>query len=377
MLPLSRLAHFWQYAKWERNFTSPRHAILRAFIFGALLCVGFYFVCFSFYYVFASYPRLRKPESFALKVEEDALKHFIGSRECSISLSDIYLAPFPQELKLSPFCKNRAELVTAFGDGGRHGFDGPYVGKGCTYRWFPTQEICMILERFNALIFIGDELAQSTYAAFNILLREDLLYGGLQQWRMNEADKGICKCDGQFLRTECVEFGVKNMEDVRKNQDGGKGSSAVCNVPHAFLPLKTIPASSSFEDQFKELTYNKLNPWQPSPIIFSFSRSSSLSTIGTTAAIDELMALALAAERNIPMLFLGPTIAGLGNGANIQVWKYQNEMVAVSEEKHFEMLRFFNLTIHAGMVDGRNFGEKIALVQAMIVINWLAMLETS
>lgn len=89
------------------------------------------------------------------------------------------------------------------------------------------------------------------------------------------------------------------------------------------------------------------------------------------------MALALAAERNIPMLFLGPTAAGFENGVNVQVWKYLDEMMAVSEEKHFEMLRFFNLTMHAGMMDGKKFGEKVALVQAMTVINWLAMLETS
>ncbi|KAH6683311.1 hypothetical protein B0J14DRAFT_673883 [Halenospora varia] len=294
-----------------------------------------------------------------------------------MSQSDIYLAPFPQDSKLSPFCKNRAELLTALGDGGQYDLDEPFVGKDCTYRWFPTQEICMILERFNALIFVGDDLARTIYAAINILLREDLVHGGLQQWRMNEADKALCKCDAQFTKAACVEFGVKNMENVRKNQGAGRGGQRFVMVPHAYLPLKTTPAPLSFETQFKDLTYIKPNPWQPSPVIFSFSQSSSLSTTDTTAAIDELMALALAAERNIPMLFLGPTAAGFENGVNIQVWKYQDEMMAVSEEKHFEMLRFFNLTMHAGMMDGEKFGEKVALVQAMTVINWLAMLETS
>lgn len=169
-----------------------------------------------------------------------------------MSQSDIYLAPFPQGSKLSPFCKNRAELLAALGDGGQHDLDEPFVGKGnfppgnllnrqpkhkidCTYRWFPTQEICMILERFNALIFVGDDLARTIYAAINILLREDLVHGGLQQWRMNEADKAICKCDAQFTKAECVEFGVKNMEDVRKNQGGGKGRPALCNGKHSFF----------------------------------------------------------------------------------------------------------------------------------------------
>lgn len=59
-----------------------------------------------------------------------ALEHFTGSRDCGISQSDIYLAPFPLNPGVSPFCKNRVTLLEALSSGGRHGFDEPFVGKG-------------------------------------------------------------------------------------------------------------------------------------------------------------------------------------------------------------------------------------------------------
>lgn len=85
----------------------------------------------------------------------------------------------------------------------------------------------MILERFNAVVFVGDELAQSVYAAFNIFLREDLALGGLQQWTMTDQDRLNCKCDNQFLNPECTGYAIKHRDEVKKN-DAKKGSPYSC-----------------------------------------------------------------------------------------------------------------------------------------------------
>jgi len=98
----------------------------------------------------------------------------------------------------------------------------------------------MILERFNAIAFIGDELVQSVYAAFNVLLREDLSLGGLQQWIMSDQDRRICKCDGQFLNPECTGYGVKNRDEVKKNGGDQKGSPYFCSRKSLFLPSQSI-----------------------------------------------------------------------------------------------------------------------------------------
>ncbi|PMD45006.1 hypothetical protein L207DRAFT_629537 [Hyaloscypha variabilis F] len=315
---------------------------------------------------------------------EDAIKHFAGSHDCGIIQSEIYLAPWPTKPKVSPFCKNRAALLEALSSGGRHGWDEPYVGKGCTYRWFSTPEICMILERFNAITFIGDELVQSVYTAFNVLLREDLSFGGLQQWIMSDQDRRNCKCDEQFLNAECTGYGVKNWEEVKKNGGNQKGSPYFCSrIPHAYIRVESTPASTTSQALFKDLTYSKPNPWQPSPLVFSFSRSSNYDVPTTTRAVEEWHALAAGAERNIPMLFLGPPAlgtekaAGLPKERNTGVWQYQEQVFRVVEANHFDVLSFYNLTMQASTPDGEHFGEGVALVEAMMVINWLSKLDTS
>jgi hypothetical protein len=261
----------------------------------------------------------------------------------------------------------------------------------------------MILERFNAIAFVGDELVQSIYAAFNVLLREDLALGGLQQWIITDQDRLNCKCDNQFLIPECTGYAIKNRDEVRKNEGGGdrKGSPYFCTrkllliselgltlmnlgVPHAYIRVESVPASTTSQNIFKDLAYARPNPWQPSPLIYSFSRASSFDVTTTKRALEEWHALAIGAERNMPMLFLGPPAFGINKApnsapkeGNAAVWNYQEQVSSKSKETHFDILSLYNLTMQASTADGEHFGEKVALVEAMMVINWLSKLDTS
>jgi len=77
--------------------------------------------------------------------------------------------------------------------------------------------------------FIGDNVAQTNYTAFNILLREDLSLGGLQYGTMDDQDGINCKCDNQFLNTDCRGYTIKSVEEVQKNQgDDPRGGSYFC-----------------------------------------------------------------------------------------------------------------------------------------------------
>ncbi len=96
---------------------------------------------------------------------------------------------------------------------------------GCHYRWYSTAEICMILDRFDGIVFIGDTMPQHIYTAFNILLRQNMALGGLQQWKMSESERGACRCENQFIKNECSKFAVTTSEEVKKN-DGGSGHSS-------------------------------------------------------------------------------------------------------------------------------------------------------
>ena len=157
--------------------------------------------------------------------------HFEGHQECGISSTDLYQPPVISQIdKHTYYCPTRATLLTAMSGGGRHGFDAPFHPAGCHYRWYATVELCMILERFDAIVFIGDDMMKHIYAAFNILLRENIGLGGLKQWDMSESERETCKCDNQFTKPECAKYIVVDSEDVRKNDLGsGHPSPYYCN----------------------------------------------------------------------------------------------------------------------------------------------------
>jgi len=84
------------------------------------------------------------------------------------------------------------------------------------------------------------------------------------------------------------------------------------------------------------------------------------------------------------MLFLGPPALGINkplgtvpNDGNAAVWQYQEQVSGIARDNHFDVLSLYNLTMQASTPDGEHFGERAALVEAMMVINWLSQLDTS
>ena len=66
----------------------------------------------------------------------------------------------------------------------------------------------MILERFDAVVFIGDDTLKHIYIAFNMLLRENIAMGGLKQWELTERERSDCRCDHQLNKAECSNHAV-------------------------------------------------------------------------------------------------------------------------------------------------------------------------
>jgi len=46
----------------------------------------------------------------------------------------------------------------------------------------------MILERFDTIVFIGDNTVRNIHSGFNILLRENQMLGAITEWDMNDAE---------------------------------------------------------------------------------------------------------------------------------------------------------------------------------------------
>lgn len=80
----------------------------------------------------------------------------------------------------------------------------------------------MILERFDHVVFSGDESLSNVYAAFNMLLTEDIAHGSLKQWEMTREQLSSCSCDKQYLNRGCMDFLIHSSEDVYAQDANGR-----------------------------------------------------------------------------------------------------------------------------------------------------------
>lgn len=235
----------------------------------------------------------------------------------------------------------------------------------------------MIVERFNAIVFVGDGVAKDIYAAFNLLLQEDHQRVEIRNTRQD--------CQKPAVSTSITK-------SIRSKTADSTGKKLCNRIPHTYIPLSTTPAPTSALTVFKDLTYSHPRPWQPSPLIFSFN--SNLDRALATKSLDEWKALATGAERNIPMLFLGPHATTAVPGSK----EHEQEMAVVAKERNWDVLGLWNLSVQATqttMLGGERvrddieerdmeservetkFGEDMAMVEAMMIVNWLSKLETS
>ena len=113
---------------------------------------------------------------YRLADQTDIFQSFTGRDTCGFGALELH-RPF------EPLCPNTTSMLRAMSDGGRGGFDMPYQPKGCDLRFYTTAEICQILKKFEGVLIYGDSLMRHLASAFAMLLRENLDWGGQQQWK--------------------------------------------------------------------------------------------------------------------------------------------------------------------------------------------------
>jgi hypothetical protein len=152
-----------------------------------------------------------------------------------------------------------------------------------------------------------------------------------------------------------------------------------------YIPVVSSKPTMEAADMFNSLMLDKPNPWRPSPVIHSLALSSSLSVRIAADSLFDWLTLAAKAERNIPFLEIGPTAAGHKDtdtderydSMGPQKWlKYTEDMKLMAKKNNVDWLGVWNLTVQAREQEV-GFGMNVAVVEAMMVINWLSRLKTS
>ena len=167
-------------------------------------------------------------------------------------------------------------------------------------------------------------------------------------------------------------------------------------TPHVFIPITDSPAPEELHASFTSLISGDLDAYKPIPVIHSLSLATSLSWSKAIDSMDEWVTLADASGRNIPILWVGPNAAGHlkppGQGNNA-LWHYTLETMKEAKARQLDALGMYNLTLQANSWDGSNYGQRVGLVQAMMVkhlrvqgssvinviqiINWLSRVEST
>ena len=100
---------------------------------------------------------------------------------CQISSLDLHKA-------FGPACRDRQSLLAAISDGGRIGFESPFMPRDCDMRWYTTHEICQIFGKFEKVVVVGDSMMRHVVGALNVLLRMDIGYGAVTGWNFNDEE---------------------------------------------------------------------------------------------------------------------------------------------------------------------------------------------
>lgn len=240
--------------------------------------------------------------------------------------------------------------------------------------------MCFILERFDGLIFAGDDTLQTIYGGLNILLRQDLAHGTLDLASMEQSLHEDCRCNHQFVKTECRQHYL--IDSSKASKDDHAGSTYFCNrVRHAFIKTEAAELDSDSIDKFRELAPKaSRSKYRPIPIVHSLSPAV-VSAADAEASLRKFVELADDSTRNTPMLWIGPTAAGhielKNRKGNQEIWDFDRKMASVAQQLDVEVLSMWNMTIQATSWDGMRFGEKVAITQAMMLMNWLSRVESS
>ncbi|KAI4248404.1 MAG: hypothetical protein L6R40_000963 [Gallowayella cf. fulva] len=321
---------------------------------------------------------------------------------CNISSLDLH-SPF------ASLCADRQSLLTAMSSGGRIGHDAPYMPRQCDMRWFSTEEICEILSRFEKVVILGDSMMRHVVGSLNVLIRKDLGYGAVTDWNFSPEERQDCFCNYQFNVKACSVQGIFKTGDVVKNDPESLACPAN-TIDVIIEQMIRFPIPSDELDRFRSLLPIQ-KPTRPYAFIFGHGLWNDLDLQATLDWLDTILDVSVqqapwlsspakssarsrpkpaAAKRERskhgsgfwPRLFLTPNAAGkekpdewLVSQGNKALMIFEEAVREEVKRKGVEHLGTWNMSIQSNKFDGVHLDLRGNLIKAMMVMNWLNMLE--
>lgn len=330
----------------------------------------------------------------------NAFANFTQSPNCTYSSLDLH-DPF------FPLCPDRESLLTAMTDGGRIGIDAPFSPRGCDMRWYTTDEICKILDKFERISIIGDSMMRNLAVGLHTLVRNDFINGPRQSWRAGPEGHD-CSCGGPFNDGHCIFYAAFSSQNVLENDPDsmkcGRTAPIECESTSASViamniwlihmpavtPLLTYPLEQKALDNVIE-QYAPLKPAKPHVFVYGHGMWNGINTTATSGWLDQVngalkyqMPWLNGRRAFFPRLVVTPNAAGdakpkqfVETQGNVALKKFEREVAALVKPQGMDHLGTWNMTVQTTSPDGTHAGMRSVLTKAMMVLNWLDTIDVS
>ncbi|KAI0913502.1 hypothetical protein F4823DRAFT_630777 [Ustulina deusta] len=393
-LPLSAPSYF-------KRRVLPRK-VSRVIFWGLVSIAGLCITCFSFHRMFDDKVPVQSSRcDFPLKEADPdtrphehtntfaTYKHF--GEKCDISSLELHR---PYE----PICPNRPSMLTAMSSGGRIGRDAVYIPRGCDMQWYTTEQVCEILGRFSQVILVGDSMLRHVIGALNIIVRENLGYGGVTDWNFDARERERCFCNDQFDVTECSVQGIYKTQDVLRHDPWSLACPRLVPGWSTDLRMEQM-VRYPIEDVELERLHMAVdtNPNSRKAFILGHGLWNDLEIDKSKAwlntvvkVIDAKLRLRMRLKtkfqrgKNMPILLMTPNAAGekksdeyIVTQGNKALVRFEHEMAQEAARQKIDHLGTWNMSIQANLYDGVHMDLRGNLLKAMMVVNWLNLLATA
>ncbi|KAI1779263.1 hypothetical protein F4818DRAFT_438048 [Hypoxylon cercidicola] len=334
------------------------------------------------------YPFGSLPESRVGELRDTLAGYKYRGDECNISSLDLHMP-------LGVVCSDRGSMLTAMSSGGRIGRDAPYIPRGCDMQWFSTWEVCEILGRYSQVILVGDSMLRHVIGALNVLIREDLGYGGVTDWNFSEEEKRKCFCNKQFDVRDCSIQCIFSTADVIQHDPLSLMCPKMIPDWNTDLRIELIvrhPIPADERRRFKKEIDS--NPLQRKAFVLGHGLWNNLEVDQAVRWLDDVLDMieprtgartrlrGRSPRKNLPVLLMTPNAAGekkpdewLVSQGNKAMVRFEHAMAVQAAKRRVDHLGTWNMSIQATLYDGVHMDMRGNLVKAMMVLNWLNLLD--
>lgn len=296
-------------------------------------------------------------------------------------------------MPFSPLCPDKASLLEAMSNGGRAGYDMPYIPLRCDMRWYSTDEICTILSRFSHIYIIGDSLQRHLNQAFYVLLRRNIGLGGLRDWELGEEQtpdapaRDFCMCNGQVYSHNCSDRIISRLDWAV-----GNGSFSLPCATDAFdlsyHRLLSWPLSDYDLNGLSD-TFPAQRPAKPPVFLVHHTH---WNKIDLNATRDWLAQINDQLQDKVPWLdgllkklylYMTASAGGLTSaygvtvsmGSRVEVANFELKMRDEAREMGIDFLGLWNMSAQTLQTDAVHSTLRTNLLKAQMALNWMDRLD--